>query len=145
MSIIQQITLEDNEVLVKKKIRAATPNYFRVGNGTMNKHKMESINITKEGMASTKPAQWLINRVMDGVGYDNDYSPIVKVVANSDTEKKYLKLGYKEMHEKGLVRRVKRGHYMINPNALIPLDYEEAKEIWDSIEGPDYVKPTDRL
>jgi predicted transcriptional regulator of viral defense system len=121
------------------------PSYFMIGDGTVNEHKTESINITKEGMAATKAAQWLINSVMDGIRHITDYSPVVKVIAETKHQKNMLSAGYKELYEKGLVRRVKRGHYMINPNALIPLDYEEAKKVWDSIEGPDYVKPTDRL
>lgn len=32
------------------------------------------------------------------------------------------------------MRRVKRSHYMINPNALIPSEYDEAMDIWSSLE-----------
>ena len=132
MSIIHAIQLEDNEVLIKKKVKTPTPNYFRVGNGTMNRYKVKSIDLLDEAMNATKAAQWVIKSIKNGIGWENDYDPVVRVVARTDTEKAYLKRGYKELVEKDLVRRVKRGYYMINPDALIPIDYKKAKEIWDA-------------
>jgi hypothetical protein len=140
------IILNDGEILVKQKAyKSKTPNYFRIGNGTMNKQGTFAIDLITEVAMASKAGQFLLLAIKNNIIYDNNYSPVVKVIAETKHQKNMLSAGYKEMHEKGLVRRVKRGHYMINPNALIPLDYEEAKEIWDSIEGPDYVKPTDRL
>jgi hypothetical protein len=135
--------LEDNEVLVKKKIANRSPNYFRIGNGTMNKHKIESINLLEEAMNATKPAQWLLKSIIKGIEYGNDYNPVVEVKAVTEVDKVYLKKGYAELSSKDLVRRIKRGHYMINPNALIPNDYEAGLIIWAASSNKN--KPESKL
>lgn len=136
MSSIVQIRLEDNEILVKQKEKQIRkePNYIRLGNGTMNKHKIESIDLLTEQVTMSTAGRWLIALISRSINWQNDYNPVVKIVNKNltPTEKDYLKDGFKELKEKDLVRRIKQGHYMINPNALIPLDYPEALKIWDS-------------
>jgi hypothetical protein len=133
MSIVQTIVLEDNEILVKKKAYDKTePNYYRVGNGTMNKHKIQSIDLLTIGFNSSSDAQWLILKIKDSITWDNDYNPVVKITPINNPEKQKLLRGYKELHQKDIVRRVKQGHYMLNPNALIPLDYPSALATWEA-------------
>ena len=131
MSSIHNVILEDNEFLVKKKLNKSSPNYFRIGNGTMNKQKIQSINLLEEAMNASKAGQWLIKQITTAIGYSNGYNPVVEVRASSEVEKVYLKKGFSELSAKNLVRRVKRGYYMINPNALIPIEYEESLGIWE--------------
>ena len=124
----------DEEVSVTKKQCVKIPNYFRIGNNTINKNKIRSINLVKESNASTAKGKWLIEKIMDSIGWDNSYSPVVKILASELTskEKSYLEKGYAELVRRNLVRRVKQSHYMLNPDALIPLDYASAKIIWNS-------------
>ena len=117
-----------------KSTSRGTPNFFRVGNGTMNKKKIQSINLLQEMANASKAAQYLLLGITNGIEYSNDYHYVVRVIPNTETQKSYLKQGYKELAQKNLVKRVKRSHYMINPDALIPLEYEEAKKLWDSID-----------
>lgn len=129
------VILADDEYLVKGKTTKKTkePNYFRVGNGTMNRHKIFGIDLLDAGMDATKAGQWLIRKIKVGITYENDYSPVVKISRKELTksEQNYLDKGYAELSAKDLVRRIKQGHYMINPNALIPPNYDEAIKIWD--------------
>jgi hypothetical protein len=142
MSIIQTIVLEDNEVLVKKKVyNKAEPNYLRIGNGTMNKHKIQSIDLLTVGFNSSLAAQWLILKIKDGINWDNEYSPVVKITPENNAEKQKLLRGYKELHQKDIVRRVKQGYYMINPNALIPLDYLSAINTWEASKKCEQLSP----
>ncbi len=138
MSSIVQITLEDNEYLIKQSelIRKREPNYLRIGNGTMNKNKIQSIDLLTEQVTMSVSGRWLIAFISRHINYDNDYNPVVKIVNKNltSTEQDYLKNGYKELHEKGLVKRIKQSHYMINPNALIPLDYPAALAVWNSVD-----------
>ena len=139
MSSIVQITLDDNEYLVKtrNKVVKREPNYRRVGNGTMNKYGMQSIDLLEEVMNMSKAAQFVIKKIKDGISYETNYNPVVRLSRKTFTksEQNYLDKGFKELQEKDLVRRIKQGHYMINPNALIPIKYEEALEIWLSAGG----------
>ena len=121
----EQVTVEE------KQKRATKPNYFMIGNGTMNKHRIYGIDLLRELASSTKAEQFLLLAIKDGICYGNDYSPIVKVIPETETQRQYIKLGYKSLLARELVIRIKKSHYMINPNALIPIDYEGSLRIWE--------------
>lgn len=104
-----------------------------VGDGTVNKDGLQSIDLLREMAKASKAEQYLLLAIINGVSYKNGYNPVVKVIGDTSTHKQYIITGYKELHNKGLVKRIKKSHYMINPNALIPLDYDEAIELWDSL------------
>ena len=126
--------------LTDAKVRPKQPNYYRVGNGTMNKHNIQAIDFIDAVMDMTKPEQFLIKEIKQGFYYDRDlegFTYITKIDSRllTSTQKQYIVLGYKLLHNKGLVKRVKRGYYMINPNALVPSNYETAKQDWDNIKA----------
>ena len=110
------------------------PSYFRIGNGTMNKHKIYGIDLLQELADASKAGQFLILAIKNGINYGNDFHHIVRIKAKELTsyEKKLLVDGYKELKEKDLVRRTKQSHYMINPNALKPIEYEQALKDWEA-------------
>ena len=110
------------------------PNYFMIGNGTMNRHQIYGIDLLTELANTSKAGQYLLLAIKDGITWDNDYHYEVKVVGETSTEKQYIKAGYKELYDRGLVVRTKRAHYMINPNALIPPDYDSALAKWNELE-----------
>lgn len=128
------VYINPDETVGIEKRRAKKPNYFMIGNGTMNKHKIYGIDLLKELTECSKAGQFLILQIKDGINHINGYHHVVKVDRKelTSTECQYLAKGYKELVEKDLVRRVKRGHYMINPNALVPVDYEQALEDWNN-------------
>jgi hypothetical protein len=134
---IVQIQLDDNEYIVKAKAKEVKkqPNYFMAGNGTMSKYKIKSIDLLEEVMTVSKAAQFVIRLIKSGITHETDYNPAVKISRKTLTksEQNYLDKGYKELVGKDLVRRVKQGHYMINPNALIPPEYDKAVIIWENI------------
>ena len=143
MAIIHTLSLEDNEVLFKKKIKqVAEPNYNRIGNGTVNKHKITSIDLIDVVIEASGSGKWLIKKIKDGIGWDNSYDPVVKITPANNPEKQHLVRGFAELSAKDLVRRIKRSHYMINPNALIPAKYEEALAIWEAAAPVPTVPPT---
>ena len=133
--IIARINLNEGEKLVvaKDSPKLKEPNYYRIGNGTMNRHNIKSIDLIKELINCSKPAQTVIGWIKDGMvwnHYDNQIEFIVKVVPEHDAAKQVLKKGFKELSDKGLVKRVKRSHYMINPNALIT-NYAKQMKVWE--------------
>jgi len=133
--ILHTISLKSDEKLViEKNIQLKQPNYYRIGNGTMNKHKIQSINLVRESNACTKPAQHVIDWIMEGMVFDPNTEKIkfvIKLIPDTNPGKQILKKGYKELFEKDLVRRVKRSHYMLNPNA-IQTNYKEQQIIWNT-------------
>ena len=139
-SHIAYLKLEiDERLQVVKDVKKVKPNYFMVGNGTMNRNKIFGIDLLRELANASKAGQFLLLAIKDGIVYGNGYHPVVKVLGTTKYEKNLLSEGYRELFERDLVRRVKRSHYMINPNAFIPPDYESAIAIWDSL--PAYISP----
>ena len=120
----------DSVNVTQKKVNK--PNYLMIGNGTMNKHKVFAIDFLRELVNSSKAEQTLLLLIKDGISYENNYHHIVKLDRNtmSSTQQRYVDTAYKSLKERNLVIRTKKSHYMINPNALIPLDYEQAVEDW---------------
>ncbi len=129
--VIMYISPGEQVMVEEKQKRATKPNYFMIGNGTMNKHRIYGIDLLRELASSTKAEQFLLLAIKDGICYGNDYSPIVKVIPETETQRQYIKLGYKSLLARELVIRIKKSHYMINPNALIPIDYEGSLRIWE--------------
>jgi hypothetical protein len=133
---IASITLKKGEKLVlQENSKQQQPNYYRIGNGTMNKHKIQSIDLIQEIIDSTKPAQQLIAWIKDGMQWDPYTESVtfeVKVLPETSADKQTLKRGYKELEARNLVKRTKRSHYMINPNAII-VDYNKQLAKWKSL------------
>ena len=50
----------------------------------------------------------------------------------SDKDKQKFKEGYKRLREKEIVKRIKRQHYIFNPDFFIPYLYDKEKRIFDS-------------
>lgn len=128
------VNLAKNEYLETRKVKSAkVPNYFRVGNGTMNKQKIKSINLVKEATQMTKAEQLVINSIMDNVKWDNETGEVYLSLSSflTPTNVKVFLKGFKLLKEKNLVKRTKQSHYMINPAALIPKDFTKALELWD--------------
>ena len=134
IKIIAQVTLEKDEYLVKqKKTRIVQPNYYKIGNGTMNKHSIKSIDLLAIAMELPKPAQYVLKWIKDGMvwnSHDERIEFLIKVVPETKAGKRTLVNGFKILKEKDLVRRIKRSHYMINPNAIIT-DYEKQLTVWN--------------
>lgn len=137
---MQSTTILYNEAyeLVKKKSSTVKPpNYIRVGNGTVDRYKIESIDLLREMDNMSKAGRFLLLLIKDGITYSNGYNPVVRLIPKNctSTEQQYIKAGYKELFAKDLVRRVRNGYYMINPNALIPPDYGNAIKVWNSCKS----------
>lgn len=130
--VVVYIDADESVNVVKNVEKVKKPNYFMIGNGTMNKHKIYGIDLLRELANSSKAAQFLLLMIKDGINYENGYNPVVKIVGETKYQQNQITEGYKELVAKDLVRRIKKSHYMINPFALIPpVDYEEAVKTWE--------------
>ena len=137
-SIISTVSLNlDEEVItsIQKKKKGIKPNFYMIGNGTMNKHKIQSIDLLDEITKMTKGEQKVIILIKNLITYENRTGEVYVKFGKDEkaTQKKFLE-NYKLLERKNLVRRVKQSHYMVNPNALIPLDYETALKEWNELK-----------
>ena len=145
-SIIHNLILKEDETLsIKKKVLDDTPRFFMIGNGTMNKNNIQSINLTKEIINSSKRAQRVIEWIIDGMTWnyiDEQIEFVIKIVPATDADKQTLLKGFKELYDRDLVRRVKRSHYMINPHAIIT-DHKKQLKVWNTCKPSKHVAITD--
>lgn len=128
------VYLEKGERLETRKVKIAkSPSFYKVGKGSMNKDKVESVDLIEELVNMTKPEQLVILTIKNELLWDNPTGEVniqmSKVFTKCKT-KAFLK-GFKLLNEKDLVRRTKRSHYMINPHALIPYDFAKAVKLWN--------------
>ena len=120
-----------------KKIPATQPPFLKLGNGKTNKQGVSSMDLIAEMVNMSQPALKVINWIKDEMVWNpitEQIEFIAKVVPETNTDKRILKKGYKELFAKDVVRRVKRSHYMINPKAIIT-SYEEQMKIWNNLNS----------
>ncbi len=137
ISTITNISLQlaKDEVLnttITKKPKS--PSFYRIGKGTINMKGIISIDLLAELASMTKVESTALLTIRDSIQWDNPDGEVYISFSKDEKQKqkKFLE-GFKLLEAKNLVRRTKRSHYMINPNALIPLDYAKAAVLWDSL------------
>tara|TARA_R110000744_G_scaffold170264_1_gene288381 strand:- start:2187 stop:2615 length:429 start_codon:yes stop_codon:yes gene_type:complete len=132
------VNLAQGEYLETKKRKATKqPNYYRIGNGTMNKHNIKAVDLLNEVMSMTKAEQLVIATIKDLIPWDSQTGEVHAILSNILTKSNAVVFhkGFKLLKNKNLVRRTKQSHYMINPSALIPLDFAKAQKLWVESEG----------
>lgn len=137
---VTQVVLNEGEVLTKKKAQVRQPNFYKIGNGTMNKHGIKAVDLLDILMDCSRPAQHVFRLIKSRIvwcPYEQSIQYIVKVARKDFTkaEEKRFDRGIKELLDLGLVRRLRPSHYMINPNALIPYDYPKYLKVWEKAGG----------
>ena len=139
--MIVNVHLEKDEILEKKKKTEPKPAYQKIGNGIMNhKIKHRSIDLLKEIAQMNADEKFCFFAIKDKIHFDphkNDFiyqvniSP-TRIFSSSDAVK--FRRGFKLLESKDIVRRVKRGVYMITPLGLIPNNFAEELKVWEDAE-----------
>lgn len=106
-----------------------------IGSKIMKEREIKPRDLLEEMAEFTKPEMFLFILLKRSLSWDCE-STVARVQSKflNGTEKQYVKKGYKLLYEKDIVRRVKRGTYMINPAMIIPLKEEEQIDLWNSLE-----------
>ena len=99
------------------------------------KHKLKPIDLLSEMANMTSNESFAFITLRDSLNWDTltkQYS--LTIIPNQSEfttyQQKQFKLGVKSLIDKDLVKRIKRGSYMINPMAIIPSNFEEAEKLW---------------
>jgi len=120
------------EVSIRK--RNHKPAFDMHGNGRGSKDKgTDSMDYTKMLLSLSKPAAFLYERIYEGRMAEIDTNGVQHPYKKSNTsvvdstmftamQKKYVTKGYKELLDKDMVVRIKRGMYLINPRLVISGD-----------------------
>lgn len=130
------LAIPDGKMLdiIDKRPQVRRPNFYMMGNNTMNRDGIQSVDLIMEAATLSRPAIVTLSWIRQAIVWDNRDGVVKFSMSDlTDAQEQQFKKGFKELNDRNLVRRVKRSHYMINPNALIPIDYEAALQIWNSI------------
>lgn len=139
------INVEDDEVVEiqrKKKVPEPYPGYMIVGNGKTSRKggtSMDLLDICKElNLAEMNLLQFFRDRIAQNqASKEKDTHKITPTRSEdwNDYLQTALKKNYPHMKCLGIIQRVKRGTYMVNPNLFIPAENMAwyAKE-WEDIK-----------
>ena len=141
LGITHTIFVPDGKTLESKVIDKAPPGFkprfLMVGSGNIETKKgQQSMNYTNELLDMSKPAGYLFRKAMDNRLIPNINEPYIlsniSIFSSKDltnTEKRYIKLGYKELRAKNILVREKRGLYIINPRMVVSSNDWQQDEI----------------
>ena len=143
--IIQLPSIEIDEVVEvtrKKRIREPFPGFTIFGNGKETKHGGKSMDILDVCKQLNTAEMNLLQTMRDAIEKAKANSEKnVNVVTPAKLEDwttylgTALKKNYPHMNCLGIIRRVRRGTYMINPLLFIPpKDMKFHLEVWDNLE-----------
>jgi hypothetical protein len=138
---------EGKDILITAVPNKLLPRYYKVGNGIKNRfmgeHKpMDAIELLTE---MTPQELWTIRiiknnllllEVPDENGVVRRRASCKAVVVASElteSEKRKFQTGFSRLRDKNIVKRIKRQHYILNPNFFIPHFYNEELLYYQSL------------
>ena len=139
-SSITQINLnKDEELKVVKKKTELKPHFTMIGSGRMS-NNMGSVDLLVEMSKMNVSESYAFLSLRDSITWNNEareYNYIIQhsQVSMTKYQKKLFQVGIPMLLAKDLVRRVRRGQYIIHPSAIIPSNYTESLNIWNSTAG----------
>lgn len=122
------ITVEETKPVVRKK----RPSWVAIGDGMQTKH-FKSYPYEETLLDLSTPESKMLKLVIQHYNIHTGYS-VVDLSKHTASEKNVLSSGYIKLKQRELVRRVKKGVYMINPSARINLNlFDSLHEAWQKL------------
>ena len=126
--------LKKNEkyIITREKENKNKPQFLMIGKGVNMKNENMAVDLLKEVSQMNTNEKVAFFAIRDAMDYKDDTLSNICVDQKNYTpyQKKVFKLGVNGLISKKLIARVKRGIYQVNPYAVIPTDFEEAKNLW---------------
>lgn len=136
------------KLVAEIKNSSSKPYFSMVGNGKKNNllgKGIRAMDLIIEMSHMTPQEQYLVeqmrNHLVHATALREDGSSfefptnvaIISGKAYTVGEKQKIKAGFKRLHSKDIVRRVRREYYMFNPSFIIPYDYDDSFLLWSSL------------
>lgn len=148
MNISIDLTPETEDEVVEirktKKVRQPFPPYTMVGNGKTSKRgeSMDLIDVCSQlNTAENNLLKFFRDCILENNVLREDNPNVVKPRSYekfSDYLRVAIKKNYKHLKEMGVLIRVHRGKYMVNPALFIPSkDFVRIKGVWDELVAKD--------
>jgi hypothetical protein len=122
-----------------------SPQYYRISVGSHFRGRNMQIPIKTidalDVMSKFTPQEWYVINLLKDVGlihYDSDenrsYSSNIVSLKGVEYDKRKFSIGYKRLHDKDLMKRIKRQQYIINPLFITPTYFDKEYKIWKSLD-----------
>ena len=126
----------DQEISITKKdkFKPKTPPFFMAGNGN-TRFKITSIDLISELCTFNTSEQFAFTKLIEKLEPWKDsrkkHNVCVVIVKTLGKDEQKFGKGIRSLTDKGLVKRIKREHYLINPNMIITQNYQEDLIEWN--------------
>lgn len=133
MAKVQIEVKEGRELVITEKASHKTKHkFYAVGMHMKVDDKLESIATIMKELESN--AYWLLWSLVEVRDYNTNVAVLNMAGLDAALKQRGVR-GYKELRDKKLVLKVKRSHYMINPDFIKPdfNVYNECKLVWDKL------------
>lgn len=134
-----QVTIEDDEeaTIIKKK-KYTSPPFSMVGNGNKNQYGT-SLNLIEILCEFSKAEQFAFLKVVEKLKCLGDSRKKhnvcpVSMSELSSAEQQKFKTGIASLIRKGIVKRSKKEHYVVNPNLIISKEYADDMTMWNALQ-----------
>ncbi len=107
------------------------PPFRRIGNGMTGKHAT-AYPLLETMLTFSKPESWFFTYLLKYYKEYTGESDISKE-SFSKADLNSISKAFALLHKRGLVKRVKRQVYMINPNAIITDNWKDHNNKWQSL------------
>lgn len=108
------------------------PAFMMVGTKLKRKRGIEGYDLVAALLNFNSDMRWMFKLLMDGLNTENNCCDF-NLLNLTHTQKVNCSLAYTALSKIDLVKRMRKGIYMINPKAIIPpTTYPEAQKLWDS-------------
>lgn len=130
------IYFDSSEELIissKQKSKSNLPPFQMVGRKYIKGNKTMGYDYTGVLLSLNKEEQWFYTLIRQHINFRTNEAIILSSSLTA-TEKVKASKAYKSLNSKGLLKKVKKENYLVNPDAVIyPPNYENIKLLWDSI------------
>lgn len=136
---MSQIVIEaDEEATVSKKKKYTSPPFSMVGNGNKNRFgtSLNLIELLCEFSKAEQFAFWKVIETLKCIGDSRKKHNVCPVFMKdlSSADKQKFKSGITDLINKGIVKRSKKEHYMVNPNLIISKEYADDMTMWNALQ-----------
>jgi len=146
---IPNVASDENVALVKFKkgdrlhitpesVKCKKPPFLGIFGGEYMKENTK--NLLQQLGDMTAAERWFFLLVEKHMDYSTN-SACIPSTSLTHSQMNIKTIAFKSLKEKNLIKRIKREHYMINPDIIIPLGikpngneiYPDVKDVWDAL------------
>ena len=129
---LKALDKNEKDIISRAKDTKTKPQFLMIGKGINMRQENMAVDLLKEVSDMNASEKFAFFAIRDAMDYKDDTLSdiVVKQKYYTPYQKKMFQAGTKMLIDRKLIARAKRGKYQINPYAVIPTEFELAKDMW---------------